>query len=593
MRTLSPCFHQGIMFGSNSDSTRQRTNTTNTSSKLKSNGTSFTTTIHNNSNEKSPTENIDINTTNAIYGGYCFIFTTLWIILWHFIPESGFGSFCHLLLLFMTLYLFVFYRSCKTVYKSLGEPIGHSSLREMAFFWPFFKDCAIMALCACCESFVVYLISYMNPNKFNKREPELYDTFRALLNCLLFNNNRKLKTLWFDIICKYVIPGSAFTFVEWAVILMIGQGISPHVGAFRLGSKYCRCIGIVRIIRVLCFIGTVLPSAHNYGGLKGTCHQRRMTDYFTIDVVPKLWKATDGRFHWSDEPINWKYALTNHGGGGCNDLVFSGHCSIIFVTLCLYYELFIITKRYFAKLMNQHIDKLKSIGINNNNNNNNNSGREEAEAEALVKVIEIGKRFDRILLGMKLSVGYVFFLGILSCIKMITEKHHYTVDVVVAFFITVPVWYIIGSKNIATRDAKIIGRKDDLQNSISNSNSTVIEKKRKEKKGKEKTGSKDSGGFDINFENLSIIWDEKLNDELNDPWWVVNVTDYPSYIEWINKQRYFENLNWISNKITRIKFFNFTDHRKEQPFWKNPGFIALVLLGIPMLFVFGILLAVS
>ena len=504
-----------------------------------------------------------INLTNAVDGCYCYLTTMLWIFSSHFISDStAFGKWYYFLLLCFTMYIFLFNQNINGIYKSLGEPKGHFVFREIIYFWTFFKDFFLMFWVIIIESIIVYIASYINPNKFNPDEMVLEDSLRMAFN-YLFNassNPSYYKRLWFRTWCQGYIPGSAFTFVLWAVLLMIGQAIAPQVSGFILGKKYCRAIAITRVIRWMCFLSTIIPSSYKYNGISDlyhrSCHQMRMTDYPVLEKVPEGWRTNlndkNSKYRFWDEPMPWKYFSTNHGGGGCNDLIFSGHCSIIFVTLCLYYELYVIYKRYFDKLKVDCIGNEDDINIDDININNINSNGRSSSSSNRTVWSQARKSIQWLLFAMKLSVLYIAWLALLSSIKMVTEGHHYSVDVIVAWFVTVSVYYICGSLNTATRDSTI----------TNNKKYTTV-----------------------------------------NPWWVINVSRFPSYVQWYNNTSNIQNYNWVSRQISKFKFDTTTIHNKGKKGrndkrrgfnkFKSPGFYLLCILALPMLGAFGLLLRVA
>ena len=105
-----------------------------------------------------------------------------------------------------------------------------------------------------------------------------------------------------------------------------------------------------------------------------------------------------------------------------------------------------------------------------------------------------------ILFVMKCSVGYMTWLIILSSLKMITEKHHYSVDVVVAFFITIFIYIKLGSN---------YNQSLTISSNTSTSNNTLL---------------------------------------------FINIATFPNYIEWIQNTNNVRNSNWFARLISKRNF---------------------------------------
>ena len=479
-----------------------------------------------------------INLINAIHGGYCYLITMVWVISSHFIShETGFGQFYYLLLLVATLYLFCFAQSKSGMYKS--EPAGHYIIRELIFGLSFFVDFLIMFFILCAESALVYVISWINPNKFNPNEQTLNDTVRMFF--VMFNDKSKYslfgrnlyRDIWRNSICKGYIPSSAFIFVLWAVLLMVGQAPAPHASGFIFGQKYCRCVALSRIVRTLCFFSTILPSSHHM------CHLSRFTDWRLVSQVPD--EIKQGKFY--DEPFRWDHFTSAHRGGGCNDLIFSGHCVIIFATLCVYQELYFMYKNYFGNILKQN--KIEFLVNDVGGSGGGGSNTSTSGDSIILNAQQTKRKISWILFGMKCSVIYIWWLSILSGLKMITEGHHYAVDVIAALFVTALVYIKLGSQNIATSEL---------------------------------------------FSDINVVDSNEIKSKIEktkNSWFFIDVRRCPTYIAWINNVNDIRNYNWTARFISKRKLDVSTSRDTDKPKPNKGGLYLILCLAIPFLFIFG------
>jgi len=84
----------------------------------------------------------------------------------------------------------------------------------------------------------------------------------------------------------------------------------PH-SAYAILQRVCLTITLARMLRTVCFATTVLPSA------KPLCYKIRFGKSH-----PRSWEPPEDWYNWI------RIGLIVRGDGGCNDLLFSGHCVI-------------------------------------------------------------------------------------------------------------------------------------------------------------------------------------------------------------------------------------------------------------------------
>ncbi|GMH32608.1 hypothetical protein BSKO_00442 [Bryopsis sp. KO-2023] len=174
---------------------------------------------------------------------------------------------------------------------------------------PRFALCAIaMAVELTTENFLVWVVSATDANRM-KRVPGLQDNVELFFLSLSERSPLLRHMLGF----------------RWANIVhflgaAVGLSVSPlwdqvPYSGFGMMSRFLLTICLSRIVRTVCFLATVLPSP------RPGCFMRR------FPPTPDNW--------WEFVKIGFSQMK---GTGGCNDLIFSGHCGIWVLTPLLYHS---------------------------------------------------------------------------------------------------------------------------------------------------------------------------------------------------------------------------------------------------------------
>ena len=163
---------------------------------------------------------------------------------------------------------------------------------------PLFAKCFIaMLLELYVENFLVWAVSASNAHKYE--ETPLQDNVKRLFEYL-----GELSPLIYWFFEFHWGDTIRFLILALALAFSVARDQLPFSG-FGMMARFVLTVAVSRIIRVILFCMTVLPAAH------ANCYMRK----------------------FPPPPDNWtdwiKIGILNFRGiGGCNDLIFSGHCAL-------------------------------------------------------------------------------------------------------------------------------------------------------------------------------------------------------------------------------------------------------------------------
>lgn len=437
---------------------------------------------------------------------YNTIITFVWVLSYHWIYLDDRNS--QLFNIFTIIYYI--WLGLLTTYNLFGnwplvnsinnndEPFEHGIVRQLSFFLPFFKDFLFVSFSVYVESVCGYMISYLNPFKWEFERP-LVDIVREMIYYFkyheykLFGQYDVYWTIWREWFCHKYVPTTAVMYVFWGIILIIAQDKHTKFSSFKIGQKYVRCISIVTLLRIIIFMSTIIPSSKKY------CHlqkfsavgdeyilpQPKMGEHINLkpileDKIDSSWKVNykpdiyhfkyDLPYSIMDkaflEPIHKQHAFVDfHQKGGCNDLLFSGHMSIIFSTIFIFHEICNEMIKYLKKInksqnaratvrsMSKKKGRIGNMNANNNNSNNKKIAQQRRRAMVFVAISKVCDKFfkaSNIFSFMTRNVTFLIYfyqflfyymcwLSILASGVMIQERHHYSMDCIVAWLIT---WFV-------------------------------------------------------------------------------------------------------------------------------------------------------
>ncbi|XP_065846955.1 protein PHLOEM UNLOADING MODULATOR [Euphorbia lathyris] len=275
---------------------------------------------------------------------------------------------------------------------------------------PFFASMFFMLACLLFEALCVRSATAVLGLDWHRDTPPLPDTGQWLLLSL----NEKLPEPLVEILRARIIGLHHYLmlFVILAFSVLFGSVEAPGLG---LGARYMFTMGIGRLLRAITFISTILPSARPW------CARTR----FSVPAYPHLWAQkyyvpyassasaihriiqqdiayadtgeylVDYRPDWGRMSFlidflrptterSW-FSLLKKAGGGCNDLIYSGHMLVAVLTAMAWTEAY--------------------------------GG---------------------------FSSALIWLLVVHSAQREIRERHHYSVDCIVAIYVGILLWKMTG-----------------------------------------------------------------------------------------------------------------------------------------------------
>ncbi|KAH0456079.1 hypothetical protein IEQ34_013986 [Dendrobium chrysotoxum] len=254
---------------------------------------------------------------------------------------------------------------------------------------------------------------------------------------LLLSLNEKLPRLVVDILRAHIVGLHHFLmlFIMLGFSVLFNSIRAPGLG---LAARYMFTMAIGRLLRAITFVSTILPSvrpwcassrfavpAHPhpwaqkyyvpYASDSNTIRMLIQSDnhFATVKDYPAEYRPDWGKMSFLidilrpnvAEGSTW-YQLLKKAGGGCNDLMYSGHMLVAVLTAMAWMEAY--------------------------------GGWTSA---------------------------LIWFLVLHSAQREIRERHHYTVDVVVAIYVGILLWKMTGFvwSNKDTSKSKRLARLDELQ----------------------------------------------------------------------------------------------------------------------------------
>lgn len=174
--------------------------------------------------------------------------------------------------------------------------------RERAYIVGFFREVTLTQLTLYLESAAVYLVAVFHTRR--DENLQLQDNLLIVLEALLASC-RPFECVFMGLPkfqSKEAMVYTCGIFVFGAI-----HGGSQF-SALRCAARFGRALRYCRLLRVLCFSSTVMPSPIP------NCFMNRYDETYTLSE------------HFREAFTHWRT------GGGCNDLVFSGH--VVIMTLC-------------------------------------------------------------------------------------------------------------------------------------------------------------------------------------------------------------------------------------------------------------------
>eukprot|EP00439_Symbiodinium_sp_Y106_P028477 s942_g3.t1 len=159
------------------------------------------------------------------------------------------------------------------------------------------------------DSVAVYMVAVMHDRRFETITPNLQDNVRLAIDFLCLQSKAAATLIaWLPELnadeVAVLLAGAVF-------LLAPGAGIPVLAALQKLG----RAMRYSRLLRVLCYCSTVLPSPSS------GCFVNRYDESYSVQE------------HWQEAVRHLR------SGGGCNDLVFSGHGTVLAFCALLHAEL--------------------------------------------------------------------------------------------------------------------------------------------------------------------------------------------------------------------------------------------------------------
>jgi len=239
--------------------------------------------------------------------------------------------------------------------------------------WFFLRDIILLALILFVENALVFVAS-----SIRLQHPE------PLRDILVENINRKVPSTDGSTEDQYTSLYHIVHFGTWGIlgkianlniaIWIILPVVMGHRGMVVL-HRGVRTLQLVRFLRYFTFTLTIMPSPRGFECQKSRGYAKPEAPF---------------------SPDWWKKIFLLRTGGGCHDLLFSGHC--VMYVLCGLTLWHLLNKKVWHRVV--------------------------------------------------IAVPYIIIL-IQKAIQTISEQHHYTVDMVVALYMTLLVWYVPWAASIS------------------------------------------------------------------------------------------------------------------------------------------------
>eukprot|EP00929_Paragymnodinium_shiwhaense_P034182 TRINITY_DN18634_c0_g1_i3.p1 TRINITY_DN18634_c0_g1~~TRINITY_DN18634_c0_g1_i3.p1 ORF type:complete len:361 (-),score=14.61 TRINITY_DN18634_c0_g1_i3:41-1123(-) len=193
--------------------------------------------------------------------------------------------------------------------KTLGAvPIDWRKVwrREKVFLVGCAKEAALATLAIYVDSVAVYMVAVINDSKFENIT--LQDNVSRLL-ASTWQSHRGLQMLF---LMLPELNTDEALFHAFALCILLAVRCEGNFSALANIARLARTIRICRLLRVCCFCSTVMPSQ------TPNCFLQRYDDTYSMAE------------HWREALLHWRL------GGGCNDLIFSGHGVILALAVLLH-----------------------------------------------------------------------------------------------------------------------------------------------------------------------------------------------------------------------------------------------------------------
>ncbi|CAL9178246.1 unnamed protein product [Musa hybrid cultivar] len=301
---------------------------------------------------------------------------------------------------------------------------------------PFLASLVFMLSALLCEALSVRFVTAVLGLDWHTSSPPLPDSGQWLLLFL----NEKLPQVVVDMLRAHIIGLHHFLmlFVMLAFSVVFNSVKAPGLG---LAARYMFTMAIGRLLRAVTFVSTILPSVRPwcaevrfpvpyhphpwvqkyympYASNSDAIRKLIQTDmpYATIGEYPGEYRPNWGRMNFLidilrptvSEGSSW-YQLLKKAGGGCNDLLYSGHMLVAVLTAMAWTE---------------------AYG------------------------------------GWTSALTWILVLH--SAQREIRERHHYTVDCIVAIYVGILLWRMTGfiwSAKDATK-TKRLAKLDEVQSRL-------------------------------------------------------------------------------------------------------------------------------
>ncbi|KAE8724189.1 ATP synthase delta chain [Hibiscus syriacus] len=258
---------------------------------------------------------------------------------------------------------------------------------------PFLASMIFMLSALLFETLNVRFVTAVLGLDWHNGRPPLPDTGQWLLLAL----NEKLPEAVVEILRAHIIGLHHYLmlFIMLAFSVLFDSVKAPGLG---IGARYMFTMAVGRLLRAITFASTILPSAR-------PCNKRDMayvdSGNYGVDYCPD-WGSMSFLIDFlrptTSEGSSW-YSLLKLAGGGCNDLVYSGHMLVAVLTAMAWTEAY--------------------------------GGY---------------------------SSALIWLLVLHSAQREIRERHHYSVDCVVAIYVGILLWKMTGfiwSAKGGTRDSRL------------------------------------------------------------------------------------------------------------------------------------------
>lgn len=179
--------------------------------------------------------------------------------------------------------------------------------RERAYLIGVSREVSFAVFGLYVDSAAVYMVAVTNQKRFENIT--LQDNLHVVLKAI----SRQFRI--FEIMLLH-LPElySAESIFLIFLLFFVAAGRRGEMCAFAVLARIGRVIAVVRLFRVLCYTSTVMPSQVQ------NCFVNRYDETYTTSE------------HWIEALTNWRT------GGGCNDLIFSGHSVVLTLSALVYQD---------------------------------------------------------------------------------------------------------------------------------------------------------------------------------------------------------------------------------------------------------------